>query len=255
MANVLSGGRDSIMKDGNCVVRPRKKSTVHIHSFLRELHANDFHKVPVPISISQTNEVLSFVDGEVFNYPLPKEFYTKEMIVSSAKLLREFHNAGKSYLDKINGKEDWMLPITDPIEVMCHGDFAPYNVTVIHGKASGMIDFDTLHPGSIIEDIAYAIYRWVPFFHNENYLVLSTKIDRTKLFLDEYGISDSKRNHLVDQMISRINNLIQYMEEQASLGEKNFQKNITDGHLNQYVNDIVYLQNNQKQILKGITTK
>lgn len=252
MSTILPGGRDSIKKDGNLVIRPRKKWTEHIHSFLKALHENKFHKAPTPISIAQFNETLSFVDGNVYNYPLPKEFYSEEMIVSSAKLLKEFHKAGQPYLNKLNGKEDWMLPATKPMEVMCHGDYAPYNVTIINGKATGIIDFDTLHPGPMIEDVAYAIYRWVPFFRDEKRITLSKKIERAKLFLDEYGVSNATRSQLVAEMINRIRNLVQYIEEQASLNEKNFQENIKDGHLNQYLNDIDYLKNNQKEILKGI---
>jgi aminoglycoside phosphotransferase (APT) family kinase protein len=58
--------------------------------------------------------------------------------------------------------------LIDPIEVMCHGDFAPYNVTIVDGEAFGIIDFDTLHPGPKMWDIAYAVYRWVPFTNPAN---------------------------------------------------------------------------------------
>lgn len=55
-----------------------------------------------------------------------------------------------------------MLSAVNPIEVMCHGDFAPYNVVLNGSDAVGIIDFDTLHPGSRLSDVAYAVYRWAP---------------------------------------------------------------------------------------------
>ncbi len=34
-------------------------------------------------------------------------------------------------------------------------DFAPYNITFVDGCVHGIIDFDTLHPGPRIWDVAY----------------------------------------------------------------------------------------------------
>ena len=45
-----------------------------------------------------------------------------------------------------------MLPKQLPVEVMCHGDFAPYNITFVDGCVHGIIDFDTLQETISIPD-------------------------------------------------------------------------------------------------------
>lgn len=130
---------------------------------------------------------------------------------------------------------------------MCHGDFAPYNITTEKNVACGIIDFDTLHPGTKMEDVAYVIYRWVPFFAQAVPLSLEEKSLRAKLFLDAYGLIDSREN-IAEAMITRIESLIVYMLQQANQGNPDFQQNIRDGHLRQYRNDREYLKSNQRKI-------
>lgn len=75
--------------------------------------------MPRPYGIIDNGvESLSYVQGEVYNNPLPKFMLQDHMIIFSAKLLRSFHEVIGRYIDKITHKEEWMLPSVDPIEVM-----------------------------------------------------------------------------------------------------------------------------------------
>lgn len=96
-------------------------------------------------------------------------------------LLRDFHHVSEKYLEHLKGNELWMLPITDRIEVICHGDFAPYNVTFIDNR---------------------------PLF---------------------------------DRIITRLKQLITFMTAQASKGDRQFQQDIMEGHLDIYEKDILFL--------------
>ena len=78
-------------------------------------------------------ELVSFVDGTVYNDSLPSEILTDEILVEVAKLLRRYHDIGEKYVHRLMGKEIWMLPKQFLAEVMCHGDFAPYNITFVDG--------------------------------------------------------------------------------------------------------------------------
>ena len=54
------------------------------------------------------------------------------------------------------------MPGDLPAEVVCHNDFAPYNVVFDDGGPVGVIDWETAAPGARVWDVAYAAYRWVP---------------------------------------------------------------------------------------------
>jgi thiamine kinase-like enzyme len=253
----LSGGRENkVFKNKDNVIRPSGAWTPHVHRFLHFLIQEGFTVVPQPYGFSEKgDETLSYVQGEVYNDPLPEFMIQDHMIISSAKLLRSYHEVSGRYIDRITNKEAWMLPARDPIEVMCHGDFAPYNVTIVDGEAFGIIDFDTLHPGPKLWDIAYAVYRWVPVSNPtnpDNRFSLEEQIRKMKLFLDTYGVNAEERELLPQTMVDRLTRLIDYMENQAENGNQDFQKNIDEGHLELYLKDIQFIHQNERTILDGI---
>ncbi|MDP5276722.1 aminoglycoside phosphotransferase family protein [Chengkuizengella axinellae] len=248
----LTGGRiGKIHKLGETVVRPSNIWTKDVHSFLNYLHEEGADFVPKPYGINEKNEeILSFMTGDVYNYPLPEALLTDSMIVSSSKLLLKFHKYSERYVSKLTNDEQWMLPATNPAEVMCHGDYAPYNVTIVNNEAAGIIDFDTLHPGPRMWDIAYAIYRWVPFDSHGN---LKEQIRKAKLFLDTYGVDSEGRSSMVKVLVKRLQSLTDFMRSEARNGNKDFQLHIEKGHLQLYQNDIDYLKTNEHEIIQGIS--
>ncbi|NDI33218.1 phosphotransferase [Chengkuizengella sediminis] len=247
----LIGGRiGKIHKIGETVVRPSNKWTKDIHCFLQFLHEEGVDIVPKPFGINEKKEeILSFIPGDVFNYPLPEKLLIDSMIVSSSKLLLKFHKYSERYVSRLTNYEQWMLPVSYPIEVMCHGDFAPYNVTIVNNEAAGIIDFDTLHPGPKMWDISYAIYRWVPFDSHGN---LKEQIRKAKLFLDTYGVDSESKTSFISILIARLNSLTDFMRSEASNGNKDFQLHIEEGHIQLYLDDIEYLKGNEEEITLGI---
>jgi hypothetical protein len=253
----LDGGREGkIKKIGEKVIRPANVWSPDVHKFLEFLIRKGFDLVPKPYGFTENNEeILSYVPGIAYNYPLPKIFMNDKMIIGAAELLKKYHDIGRDYMGELLGDEKWMLPVVKPTEVMCHGDFAPYNVTLIDGKPMGIIDFDTLHPGPALWDIAYAVYRFVPFTSPENpdhYDNLDEQIRKMKLFMDSYGATVGHREELPAMMIKRLTALVDYMTAQADEGNKDFAKNLEACHDIIYINDINYIINNEKKIINGI---
>lgn len=71
----MTGGRiGKIYKFGKFVIRPLNPWTKDIHNFLNFIIANGVNFVPRPQEINNNEEVLSFLPGDVFNYPLPKKY-------------------------------------------------------------------------------------------------------------------------------------------------------------------------------------
>jgi thiamine kinase-like enzyme len=212
--------------------------------------------VPEPLGFDNDgNEIISFIPGEVSNYPLSETAVSQKALISAAKLLRDYHDASASFLNELQGNESWMLPPRKPAEVICHGDYAPYNVVLNGNKAVAMIDFDTAHPAPKVWDIAYALYRWAPLTHPDNpdgFGSTQEKIDRAQLFCDVYGLTKVERVGMINLVIERLQGLVDFMRSEADRGNAAFIANIADGHHLAYLEDIDYLQTNGKEIQQGI---
>ncbi len=252
----LKGGRaNSIFKKDNYVIRPRNSWTPSVHKYLDFLHNEGIDYIPKPVALDEKTETVTYVDGTIYHYPLPQEALSNELLKSVALLLKDYHEVSAKYLDILDGNEKWMLQSENEKEVMCHGDIAPYNMAVKDGKAVGIIDFDTVHPGARLWDVTYACYRWVPLKNPNNpdsIGSLNDQITRLSMFVETYGLSYEEKSKFVDVLILRLESLIQFMKKQAKNNDKNFEKNIEDGHLNLYLDDIKYLKNNREVITSKI---
>src|SRR5918995_2440574 len=80
-------------------------------------------------------------------------------------MLRELHDATEGF-DRAG--RVWALPEHEPAEVICHNDFAPYNLAFRAGLPAGAIDFEAASPGPRAWDLAYLAYRLVPLAHPSN---------------------------------------------------------------------------------------
>ncbi|MFC1996941.1 aminoglycoside phosphotransferase family protein [Chloroflexota bacterium] len=255
----LEGGRSNqIARIGGKVHRPAGEWTPYIHEFLNHIRSQGFLGTPEPIGFdAEGNEIVSFISGEVSNYPLSKAAASVEALISAAQLLRFYHDASVSFLDKLKGNEPWLLPTREPVEVICHGDYAPYNVVLDYKRAVAIIDFDTAHPGPRSWDIAYALYRWAPLTNPDNPDGFGSeleKIDRCRLFCDVYGLSERSRSGLISTMVERLQLLVAFMRSKADSGDETFRANIADGHHIAYLADIEYLKANAVGLQAGLST-
>lgn len=243
----LDGGRqDSITRKGKRVHRPANEWTPTVHRFLRSLNEHGFNAAPIPYEITaEGEEIVSYLEGEVYNEELPLSLQSDETLLSVVKLIREFHKASASFLNNLDGTESWMLVPREPNEIICHGDIAPYNMVMRGNVATGIIDFDTIHPGPRIWDIAYAAYRWVPLMAPENPESYGSKEDqmrRLRLFLEEYGELNCDIKTMLQTVIDRLTYLVEFMKIKAKDGDVNFQRNIEEGHHFVFLHDIVYVK-------------
>ncbi|CZF86880.1 phosphotransferase enzyme family protein [Grimontia marina] len=247
----LPGGRAGIYRANNHVIRPANKTTPLLHRLLNHLHQQGFHHCPKPIAIDSEHERLSFLEGQVYNYPLQGHIASKRALISAARLLRQMHDASVSFVDGLDGNENWILPVRVPTEVICHGDFAPYNLVLNGEEAVGIIDFDTAHPAPRTWDLAYALYCWAPFkTHAFDKLgSLNEQIDRAGMFCEAYGVTKDTLCVLPDVMIDRLEVLVSFMKSEADKGNEAFQKNLDDGHHLAYEKDIQYISQNKQKIL------
>ncbi|EGQ8181378.1 TPA: phosphotransferase [Vibrio parahaemolyticus] len=248
----LSGGRESaIYRDGEVVYRPLQSWSSTIHLILKHLERKKVNESPRFLGVNQDQEILSFVAGNTYNYPLVGAIATNEALISAGKLLRKIHDSTASLLEQLDvNAHRWMLDPREPFEVICHGDFTPYNVALLENTVVGVFDFDTALPAPRIWDLAYSVYCWSPFKtdSNDKLDTIAEQVARAKLFCDSYGATESEREQLADAMVQRLQALVSFMRSEAENGNESFAENIEQGHLQAYLNDIDYITENKQKI-------
>lgn len=253
----LQGGRQGqIFLTEDEVYRPSGFWSESVHKLLYHLENKGFNNTPKFLGFDcDGNEILSIVSGDVYNYPLEGNIATDEALISASKLLRQYHDITASFITSPSFKHSqWMLPSRTPYEVICHGDFAPYNVALDGVKTIGIFDFDTAHPAPRLWDIAYAIYCWAPFKTNQYDALgdLAAQSVRARLFCDGYGLSNKERGKLVETMIDRVQTLVDFMQSEANKGNASFIDNINNGHHLAYLSDIEYFKTNSQFITNNL---
>jgi len=226
-------------------------------AFFQDLRAQGFTQAPIPLGCDEEYgyEILSIVPGETGSFLENPNLYSVKALTSSALLLKAYHNAAKSFVQKYNKVMPWMLPILNPQEVICHSDFAPYNICFEGDSAIGVIDFETAHPGPALYDIVYALYRFAPFHHPshpESIDSLDSQIPRAKLFLDVYGLPQSCRKDCMAVMIQRLEELYHFLVTSAANGDPKYQQHIESGHNLLYQSDFKYLKSHRLQIQSAL---
>ena len=183
----LSGGNmGPVLRRGGTVVRQAGEWTPAVHRLLRHLVAAGIHGVPdVLTSTDPTQEVLTFINGDVPTYPMPGRVWDEAALRSAARLLRQIHDA----TTECSRQGPWRSPVHEPAEVICHNDFAPYNLAFRGSEVVGVIDWDYASPGPRVWDLAYLAYRLVPLSsvdHSDGFTERQRQL-RLELLMDAYG--------------------------------------------------------------------
>ena len=150
-----------VVRVGDTVRRAAGPWTPTIHALLRHVRAAGFEAVPEPLGIDeQGREILSLLPGRVATYPLDEFVLAERTLARAARTLRAYHDAMLGFV--AHPEAAWQWPAHEPAEVICHNDFAPYNLMVEGEDLTGVIDFDLASPGPRVLDMGYAAYRFVP---------------------------------------------------------------------------------------------
>jgi Phosphotransferase enzyme family len=243
---VLVGGMNTVRRVGPHVIRPLGSQSPSVHRLLRYVRANGFMEGPDVVDVDgfAGTETLSYLEGETTNSPLADAFRTDDALTSAAQLLRRFHDATEGF--EAHPGDRWFLPPQHPVEVMCHGDFAPYNCVVNAGAVTGVFDFDIAHPGPRLWDIGYAAYRWAPVSTASDSHGFGTPAEqrrRLRLFCDAYGINDILG--VVVGAQQRLSLLVETIRSLANDGHAAFGQHIAEGHDQLYLADIACLHEHE----------
>ncbi|WP_020496505.1 aminoglycoside phosphotransferase family protein [Sciscionella marina] len=238
----LTGGMGGAVRAGATVRKTRHGERIPL--LLARLRAAGFSRAPRFLGVDEHGrDVLEYLPGTVGNYPLPRQARTHTALVSAARMLRAYHDATVSLAAEV--RDGWYFPPRSPVEVICHGDFAPYNCVFARGRAIGIIDFDTAHPGPRSWDVAYALYRFAPLCHPDNgdgFGAPAEQARRARLFRAHYG--EFGRENIAELVADRLGALVEFMRAEAARGNAAFTRHLEDGHDRLYLRDIGYIRAN-----------
>jgi len=249
---VLSGGNmTAVVRVGDTVRRTAGPWTPTIHAFLRHLRASGFTLAPEPLGLDERGrEILTLLPGAPATYPLPPFAWTHDTLRSVAGTLRAFHDAGAGFTGGV-----WQWPAQEPAEVICHNDFAPYNLMFEDGRLTGVIDLDLAAPGPRIRDIAYACYRFVPLTDPANpdapHPGMAEQQRRTALFCATYGEKRITPAAVVLAAIAKLRELVDFIERSAAAGDPAQSAVLARGDAGIYERDIAYLEASAKHFEQG----
>ena len=250
MEEALPGGNmNDVIRAGNTVRRPAGPWTATVHKVLDGLRRAGIEWVPRPHGIDEAGrEILDYVEGVVPSYPLPEWVWEDSFLEAAGGRLREFHDATAdlTMVDPV-----WQVSGHEPVEVICHNDFAPYNFVCRDGRFAGVIDWDAMSPGPRIWDVAYLAYRLCPLAAPTNPDGLpgdnpSEQGRRLGLLLSSYRGEFTAADTL-SMAVARLEDLARFTADRA---ESEGRPDLA-GHVSLYRNDIGYLNAVGQSILSS----
>ena len=249
----LSGGNSNggIVRIDDTVRRTMKPERQSVHRVLSFLHKQDFKSCPQFLGVDdQGRETLTFIEG---NCSINPDFWQSDRyLTSAATLLRSYHDAVAPYVARDDDQWEFAYPDKSKHEVICHNDFAPYNLIYDEAGFTAIIDFDFAGPGPRLRDVAYAAYWLVPLsFCAADMKPFSiddanNNSQRLQIFCNTYGITAD--NDLLD-MVSEV---LHYMADESimikSIGEKATAKLKDEGHLDHWNSEALSFDSHRKII-------
>lgn len=195
-----------IVRIGNAVHRPTSYWTPTVHEVLNYLESINFKYSPRVLGFDQQgSEMLTFLEGESGKAGWYK-IHTEKGLQKYARLLRAYHDAIANYKPSTDSVWAYAEGGLKPGEIVCHGDFGPWNITWEGDKPTGIIDWDLVFPAKPHYDVLYALEWSVPF-HDDNMALqwhhfseVPNRKNRLDTFLTAYGTSRQELGDVVGQV-------------------------------------------------------
>lgn len=187
----------NIVRIGDTVHRPAHWWTLAVHQLLNYLQSVGFAYSPRVLGFDdEGREALSFIEGESGGDSWVK-ITTDSGLAKFARLLREYHEAIRGFAP--SPESQWAYSVGSPKsgEIMCHGDFGPWNIVWQGDEPVGIIDWDMVLPAQPRFDVLYALQYSAPFCDDATALEWNhfpappERKHRIAVFTEAYGLEDA----------------------------------------------------------------
>jgi hypothetical protein len=224
---------------GDTVRRPTHPWSPAVHALLRHLEAVGFGYAPRVLGLDEHGrEVLTYVEGES-----GRQGWTKVVddagLVRFARLLRDYHDAVVDFAPPDEVRWFTGEAGTGGDELICHGDFGPWNVVWQGERPVGILDWDYARPAPRVHDIAYALEYVAPFRDDAeclrwlHYSGPPNRRHRVELFAGVYGLTST--SGLVDAVLEVQRDGIEQVRRLANAGYQPHVDWVAKGHLKELV--------------------
>jgi Phosphotransferase enzyme family len=182
--------------------------------------------------------------GAPATYPLPDFAWSDATLTAVARFLRAFHEASLGFVPPPGGR--WQWPAHEPEEVICHNDFAPYNLMFENGTLTGVIDLDLASPGPRAWDMAYTAYRFVPLTDPANpdapFRGAKSQARRLAAFCAAYADPEIEPSDVLETAATKLRELVAFIERRAAAGDAAQKAVLARGDVLIYRRDIAHIQ-------------
>jgi hypothetical protein len=247
---VLSGRADRpVVRVGATVRHPIQPWTPAVHALLTYLEGAGFPYSPRVVGIDDRTEVLSFIEGDS-GADGWSSVADENGLVAAARMMRAYHDTVALWRPDrppvwFNGEAG----TGEPGEVVCHGDFAPWNI-VWHGpQPVGLLDWEYASPGPPRRDVAYALECMTPFRSDAEcvatlrYREPPDRRRRIELFAEAYGLTST--DWLLDAVIANQVSAIETVRRLASEGHERQIAMVADRYPEQIEQHIRWIERNR----------
>jgi aminoglycoside phosphotransferase (APT) family kinase protein len=152
---------DRVERRGNTVRRPVEYWSPAVHDLLRYLESVDF-PAPRVLRAEGGVETLTWIDGES-----GPDGWAKVVPESGlrrwARFLRSYHDAVAGYTPPADTLWSTGVGSCAAGEIICHGDYGPWNGIWRGNDIVGLIDWDHARPARPLFDVAYGLEYAAPF--------------------------------------------------------------------------------------------
>ena len=191
-SDALDDLRPVTIEDG-VVTRPAGPWSSTVHDLLRHLRDQGLTCVPEPLEVADGVERLVLVEGESGGDGWRHQ-HSEAGLRSAAALLRRIHDASLGWTPPLGAVlQEPVTVVGDGDRVWCHGDVGPWNIVWRDGEAVGLIDWDFVHRGPRVDDVAYALQWFTPARADalaldwHHFPEVPDRAARVRAFLDAYG--------------------------------------------------------------------
>ncbi len=210
-------------------------------ALLHHLEACGFEGAPRVLGFdAHGREILEYISGRV---PWPAQHHellgTDEAMHRSGRLLREFHDAVRTFVPPPGAP--WRSPeraddsarwVDHRGTIICHNDATAWNL-VIGDDRWAFIDWDFAGPRPFIWDVAYALIGLIPLGDDltaQGWAEPPPVIRRILAFTDGYGLETVDRQRVVPALLTRIESSYTHLQRNASAGTEPWLTLWNEGH-------------------------